>query len=441
MTDSVSVVRPADVAKRKRLALLLAQAAELEHAAMCMYLFASSTMKSTVAEGGVTLVQLETMRQWRAHMMVVAREEMEHLGIVLNLLSAIGEAPVLRRRNFPFTVEYEGDTLDLSLEPFSVRAIRSFALLEMPQGLPRNSEGWRVLSGNDPHFSPKQFDLIAKLYDEIEDLVSTIPEAHLFIGPHDAQFVNDSLMPLTIRGISIAGAPLYNVNLTAITNRETAVAAIKQLKEEGEGSRLEGGKESHFGIFLDILVALTTHGDPAFQPARPVLSNPTIAGTGANRVTHPVTARAMALFDMCYETLTVMLSRYFAATDETPDDIYALERAAFFPMMTTVIRPLAECLTYMPAFENGDLSVLAGPSFVLPSNLAFLPHHRAAFDLITQDYTQAIDQAHELKQLAATQDAPAWLAAQADRITQVYQILWRSRMNLAVNRKTGKPAP
>jgi len=78
---------------------------------------------------------------------------------------------------------------------------------------------------------------------------------------------------------------------------------------------------------------------------------------------------------------------------------------------------------------------------VLPSNLAFLPHHRAAFDLITQDYTQAIDQAHELKQLAATRDAPAWLAAQADRITQVYQILWRSRMNLAVNRKTGKPAP
>jgi hypothetical protein len=391
MTDSVSVVRPADVAKRKRLALLLAQAAELEHAAMCMYLFASSTMKSTVAEGGVTLMQLETMRQWRAHMMVVAREEMEHLGIVLNLLSAIGEAPVLRRRNFPFTVEYEGDTLDLSLEPFSVRAIRSFALLEMPQGLPRNSEGWRVLGGNDPHFSPKQFDLIAKLYDEIEDLVSTIPEAHLFIGPHDAQFVNDSLMPLTIRGISIAGAPLYNVNLTAITNRETAVAAIKQLKEEGEGSRLEGGKESHFGIFLDILVALTTHGDPAFQPARPVLSNPTAAGTGPNRVTHPVTARAMALFDMCYETLTVMLSRYFAATDETPDDIYALERAAF--------------------------------------------------ELITQDYSQAIEQAHALSQLAAKRDAPAWLAAQADRITQVYQILWRSRMNLAVNRKTGKPAP
>jgi Ferritin-like len=441
MTDSRSVIRPDFVAKRKRLALLLAQAAELEHAAMCMYLFASSTMKSTVAEEGVTLMQLETMRQWRAHMMVVAREEMEHLGIVLNLLSAIGEAPVLRRRNFPFTVEYEGDTLDLSLEPFSARAVRSFALLEMPQGLRRDSEGWRVLGGNDPHFSPKRFDLIAKLYDEIEDLVSTIPEKDLFIGPHDAQFVNDSLMPLTIRGISIAGAPLYNVNLTAIIDRETAVQAITQLKEEGEGSHLEGSKESHFGIFLDILVALTTHGDPTFQPARPVLSNPTIAGSGPNRVTHPVTARTMALFDMCYETLTVMLSRYFAATDETPDDIYALERAAFFPMMTTVIRPLAECLTYMPAFENGDLSVLAGPSFVLPSNVDFLPHHRAAFELITQDYSQAIDQAHALSQLAAKRDAPAWLAAQADRITQVYQVLWRSRMNLATNRTTGKPAP
>src|SRR4051794_37405227 len=113
---------------------------------------------------------------------------MVHLGIVLNLFSAIGEDPERRRRSFPFKVEYGGDTLDLSLEPFSVRAVRSFALLEMPQGLPRNSEGWRILSANDPHFSPKQFDLIAKLYDEIEHLVSTIPEAHLFIGPHDAQF-------------------------------------------------------------------------------------------------------------------------------------------------------------------------------------------------------------------------------------------------------------
>src|SRR5205085_7961470 len=94
--------------------------------------------------------------------------------------------------------------------------------------------------------------------------------------------------------------------------------------------------------------------DPAFQPARPVLSNPTISGTGPSTVTHPVTAKAMALFDMCYETLTVMLSRYFAATDETPNDIYALERAAFFPMMTTVIRPLSEVLTQMPAFANGD---------------------------------------------------------------------------------------
>ena len=129
MTDSASDVRPKAVAKRKRLALLLAQAAELEHAAMCMYLFASSTMKSTVAEGGVTLMQLETMRQWRAHMMVVAREEMEHLGIVLNLLSAIGEAPVLRRRNFPFTVEYGGDTLDLSLNAIDAQL-----------------ERWRVLS-------------------------------------------------------------------------------------------------------------------------------------------------------------------------------------------------------------------------------------------------------------------------------------------------------
>ena len=60
----------------------------------------------------------------RAHL-TVAREEMEHLGIVLNLLSAIGEAPVMRRRNFPFVLAYDDVTLEMSLERFSAATIRT----------------------------------------------------------------------------------------------------------------------------------------------------------------------------------------------------------------------------------------------------------------------------------------------------------------------------
>jgi hypothetical protein len=415
------------ISDRKRLAELLATAAELEHSVMCQYLFAAASMKTTIAEGGVTYAQLEQMRVWRARIFTVARQEMEHLGIVLNLLSAIGEAPIMRRRNFPFTVTYGEATQQLALLPFSIDTIRSFALIEMPQDLLPGSAGWDILSGNDPTFAPGRFDLIAKLYDEVDVLIERLPEEMLFIGPPAAQFVNESIMPLAIRGLSGSG-PVYNVNLTAVTNRQSALAAVGQIKTEGEGAQAHGGPGSHFSVFLEILEGLMAETESAFRPARNVLSNPTLAGVGPNVITHRMTTRVMQLFDMCYETLVISLTRYFASTDESSADEYALERAAFFPMMTTVIRPLAECLTFLPAHDQGD--DCAGASFVLPFHLQFLPHRDAAFEQLHQNYTQMVDCAHELSTYASAPGVPAVWAAQGDRLTQVYEGLWRSRLNL-----------
>jgi len=85
-----------DVTRRRRLVALLTEAAELEHALMCQYLYAAFSMKRQVDEG-VTWQQLELMRRWEASIMLICRQEMEHLGLVCNLLTSIGEAPWLTR--------------------------------------------------------------------------------------------------------------------------------------------------------------------------------------------------------------------------------------------------------------------------------------------------------------------------------------------------------
>lgn len=422
--------------RRARLVSLLEQAAELEHGVMCQYIFAAVTMKKTHEEGGVSWAQLEAMRPWRGHIMLVAREEMEHLGLVLNLLTAIGEAPTLNRRDFPFSVSYGGLSQELTLEPFSLQTMVRFALIEMPEKLLPDSAAWKTLAAHtDGGFDPARFDLIAQLYDEVAELIQELPEDRLFIGPPEAQFTTPDIFPGAIRGIdpkAMAKKPAYNVAMRAVIDRASALAVVDQIREEGEGAKEHGGptegpdaQPSHFQLFMDILEDMGPAGVGAEQ-ARPVLANPTLAGPVEGRVTHPVTRKVMALFDACYETLLLSLMRYFAHTDESERDLDALQQASFFPMMTTVIRPLAECLTLLPAREGGHET--AGPSFVLPPGLRFLPHRDAAFQLLSMRYDAMVEMAEELSQLSRL--GVEVLAPVGDRITQVYETLWRSRLNL-----------
>src|SRR5437762_9964801 len=85
---------PIAVEHRGQLIYLLREAAELEHGIMCQYLFAAFSLKQSVAEG-ITVEQLEAVGRWRNVVLEVARQEMLHLALVQNLLTAIGAAPHL----------------------------------------------------------------------------------------------------------------------------------------------------------------------------------------------------------------------------------------------------------------------------------------------------------------------------------------------------------
>src|SRR5262249_41859545 len=85
---------PFVIEHREALIYMLCEAAELEHGIMCQYLFAAFSLKQRDDEG-LTADEVEAVRRWRQVIAHVATEEMLHLALVQNLLSAIGAAPHL----------------------------------------------------------------------------------------------------------------------------------------------------------------------------------------------------------------------------------------------------------------------------------------------------------------------------------------------------------
>ncbi len=124
------------VAHREHLWWLLAEAAQLEHMIMCQYLFAEISLKDSTGEG-LTEDQAEAVGRWRKTVRGIAVEEMLHLALVANLMTAIGAAPALGRPNFPQRSGYFPSGLQLDLLPFGERALRHFLYLERPEGMER----------------------------------------------------------------------------------------------------------------------------------------------------------------------------------------------------------------------------------------------------------------------------------------------------------------
>src|ERR1700683_2840407 len=91
---------PFVIEHREALIYMLCEAAELEHGIMCQYLFAAFSLKQSVDEG-LTEAELYVVTRWRTQISHVSSQEMLHLALVHNLMTAIGGAPHLARVNFP----------------------------------------------------------------------------------------------------------------------------------------------------------------------------------------------------------------------------------------------------------------------------------------------------------------------------------------------------
>src|SRR5438046_525405 len=85
---------------REALVYTLGKAAALEQLVMCQYLYAAFSMKDREDEG-LTPDQLSAVKRWRRELIHIAEQEMLHLALVQNLLTAVGAGSAFERPNFP----------------------------------------------------------------------------------------------------------------------------------------------------------------------------------------------------------------------------------------------------------------------------------------------------------------------------------------------------
>ncbi|MFB4262642.1 ferritin-like protein [Nonomuraea sp. GTA35] len=202
--ESVAAPGPARVDTLDNLREHLQWAIELEQATLPPYLCA--------------LYSLDPERNPEAVEVVgsVFAEEMLHLALAANLLNAVGGRP---RLDFPGMLpphprRLPHSSLELSLLPFGPAALEMFLRLEQPAppGAPAEGDG---------------YETIGQFYDAIEqglrDLCEQLGEREVFCGDPARQ---------------VAGTHFRHTagNLFAVEDLESALGALEEIVEQGEGT-------------------------------------------------------------------------------------------------------------------------------------------------------------------------------------------------------------
>ena len=92
---------------RAELVNLLHLATELEHSLCCQYLYAAFSLRRTAADYPAELdrdkveLMMAATGRWASDIFAISRQEMEHLAIATNMLTAIDEPPHLEHGDYP----------------------------------------------------------------------------------------------------------------------------------------------------------------------------------------------------------------------------------------------------------------------------------------------------------------------------------------------------
>ena len=381
---------PVRIENRAQLIYLLTEAAELEHGIMCCYLFAAFSMKRGVEEG-VSVEQPSFVRRWRRTILQISVEEMLHMCLACNLLTAVGGAPHLRRPNLPISPKAYPPSFKLELVPFCRQSLENFIFIERPED-PEPGAGVGTNFGSPITPTPKLNDIFSsarayqsqgRLYRGIEDglqyLSQKYGEDRLFLGPPKAQ---------------IAGAYFNLPGLIPVTDLTSAEAALQGIIVQGEGAR-DVSKDSHHGKFVIIQEEYEQilREDPTFEPGRPVMWNPysmlpsDVGNDGeVNLIEDALSIDISNLFDGCYEILIQMLGRLFAHGEESEEELTQLSNITE-GLMVDVIGRLGDALTQLPAGPSHS-GLMAGPSFRFSRGVNTPPHGDVARALFIERFKE-----------------------------------------------------
>jgi hypothetical protein len=422
-----------EITTRADLINALRVASELEHGLMAQYLFAVYSMKRYTYEG-LDPVQLEFVRRWSSSITLIARQEMEHLGLALNLLSAVGGTPSFTRPNMPQRRDYYGAKagIKLTLTRGDLTTIKRFQHFESPEKLLPDAEhgvipqkkaaawcretkdsvdsraaitklvGARAAAPHSKRLlrgAPVLtfgWDSVQELYESIrrgfDYLSKELGDKKLFVGPTSLQIFGGPKSP---QHGSMNDLNQYGLDVIAVTNIASARQAITMILEQGEGIEVKPSylPWTHFCLFTQIRGEMEKHGLGELA-ARPVVPNPmtmlypdVCPDDEVTLLKDLTTIRVAQLFNGCYELMLLLLLYLYSDNVKTQDQVNDLMDAAFFPLMTMFVRPLAEVLTEMPAGVTTEEGMTnAGPGFELNGDVLLFPSIGATWDLFQERF-------------------------------------------------------
>jgi CDGSH-type Zn-finger protein/uncharacterized Fe-S cluster protein YjdI len=364
------------VRDREELIYLLSEAAEFEHAVMCTYLYAQWSLKGNLDED-INEDEKQALSRWRGLLRGVALEEMLHLALVNNLLASIGAAPHFARPDFPIRQGYFPASVDLHLAPFNTETMQHFVYIERPEGI--DIQDGRTFS-HEAHYprvictdllTPTTRDYASQghLYHGIaqglRDLCQHIGEDRLFVGHGEAQ-------------LGSAEFPLPGI--FKVRNLETALRAIEEIVEQGEGAPAYR-EDSHYARFALVYAEYRAMKmmRPDFEPAHPAAVNPVLTealeGDGIVLVSDPAARQVVDLGNSIYALMLQTLVQVCAPVPLPAGLRQGLSEASCEMMLLTTA--LGEAAARMPVGDHAQ-GVNAGLSFALPRSFGQLVQANAA---------------------------------------------------------------
>jgi len=416
------------ISTRAELIDALRVAAELEHQLMAQYLFAVYSLKRYTYEG-LDPVLLERVRRWSSSITLIARQEMEHLGLAMNLLSSIGGTPSFTRPNMPQKADYYGQAgIRLELTRGDLDTIKRFQRFEAPDELvadlkpgepvdqkkalhwcEREKKKTRKVAASRAEMMERleasrleaapvtSFgwssvqELYQTIYKGFEALADEMGEQKLFVGRPSVQIFGGpgGRQPVG----SMDDLNQYGVDLIGVTNLASAKQAITMILEQGEGIAAKPSylPWTHFCLYTGIRADMEEF-DRKGLAARPVVRNPMtrlypdVEQDEVTLLTNPVTIEVAKLFNGSYELMLLMLLYLYSDNVKSQEQVNGMMDGAFFPLMTMFVRPLAEVLTEMPAFNEKPKGRLtnAGAGFELNGDVLLVPTIDATWDLFQE---------------------------------------------------------
>ncbi len=369
---------------REQLWAILFEAAEIEHNLMCCYLYAMFSLKDASDED-LSEAELAAVRRWRGEILDVAIEEMAHLAIVSNILSALGAPAHFWRQNFPVAPGYHPAGVVVKLAPFNVETLDHFIYLERPESIEMpDGDGFapdraysRTMVADRLMSGTFDYATVGQLYASIEDGISALAAT---MG-EDALFVGDPIHQISPEIVALP-------NLAVVRCVKTAIEAIDAIVRQGEGAGAET-EGSHYCRFLKIReeyqVLLAARAD--FRPGRAAAHNPVMRKPplpeGKLWISAEPAASLLDLGNAIYNHSLRCLALGYAGVDQAAQR--GLVDAAIELMR--ILTPVAERLTALPANPEAP-GCTAGLSFATLRSASALPPEPGAIAVLVERLEQ-----------------------------------------------------